>query len=259
MIEVRKLSVALQSGPVLLSDISFDVTAPQLIGVYGANGSGKSTLLKAIQGSDSVGCVRQGEVWYSDKVENLELRLDHLPPEDKAAYIQRFQSEIQSAFHMSVIDILNVSEALLGARVGFTVQDVMDLCGVAELSSRSLSTLSEGERQLVLLSQAVLHPSKLLLLDETFSKIDVVNIHVVGNVLRQLVRNGVTVLLVSHDINFLTEFSDRLLFMKNGKVCYDGDIEDALTPEKLDLIFPGVYPEIVRSSKSGKLKVFFTK
>jgi len=103
----------------------------------------------------------------------------------------------------------------------------------------------------------LLQPCHFILFDETFSKIDPSFLDYVGKALRLLVQSGTSVMVVSHDLNFLSEWVDRLMLIHSGRVLSLGTFEEVVHPENLSLLFPQSNPELVRSSRTGKLKVLF--
>lgn len=219
MMQVRNLSYHYKGGPAVLKDVCFDVEPGQLLAVLGNNGVGKSTLLKCfnhILRPDSGQVLLDGE--------DL-LRMSHREVAKRVAFVSQNVPNTQ----MTVHDVV-----MLGRRPymtwGFTgedhaiVHDAMDRLGVDTMRGRFLNQLSGGEKQKVMLARALAQQPKALLLDEPTSALDIQNQYHVLRLVRDICHNdGITAIVVIHDLNLALQFCDRFLLMKDGEVYRYGD------------------------------------
>ena len=219
MIQVKNIHYHYKGNPEVLHDVSFGLEQGRLLAILGNNGAGKSTLLKCfnrILSPDSGSIELDGE------------DLIQLPPREVAKRVA-FVSQSVPDTQMTVHDIV-----MLGRRPymkwGFTeadhaiVHDAMDRLGVEELRGRFLSQLSGGEKQKVMLARALAQQPKLLLLDEPTSALDIQNQYQVLKMVRQICHSdGITAIMVIHDLNLALRFCDSFLLMKGGRVCREGD------------------------------------
>ena len=219
MIQVKNLSYHYKGCPEVLKDISFEIEPGTIVAILGNNGAGKSTLLKCfnhILKPDS------GEVLLDG--ENL-LTLSSREVAKRMAFVSQSVPDTQ----MTVHDVV-----MLGHRPymkwGFTendhaiVHNAMDRLGLDAMRGRFLNQLSGGEKQKVMLARALAQQPKALLLDEPTSALDIQNQYQVLKLVREICHNdGITAIVVIHDLNLALRFCDRFLLMKDGQVYRYGD------------------------------------
>ena len=219
MMEVQNLSYRYKGSPELLRDVSFSLEAGQLLAILGNNGAGKSTLLKCfnhILTPDSGLVLLDGEDLLAQSPREVAKRV-------------AFVSQSIPGTRMTVHDAV-----MLGRRPymkwGFTEKDheivhrAMDRLGVEALRGRFLDQLSGGERQKVMLARALAQEPKVLLLDEPTSALDLRNQYGVLRLVRELChQDGMTAVVVIHDLNLALRFCDRFLLLKDGRICRQGD------------------------------------
>ncbi len=138
------------------------------------------------------------------------------------------------------------------------IRAAMEDCHCWTYKDQDLATLSGGEKQLVALARAIAQGSKIILLDESFSKMDLHHQSTMGSLLRKLAKEGRTFILVSHDVNLAAEFSDRAVLLVKGSKSAEGKIESVLS----DVHFKSAYPEaqiaIGKNPYTGAPQVFFS-
>ncbi|APS00359.1 amino acid ABC transporter ATP-binding protein [Pajaroellobacter abortibovis] len=188
-------------GHRVLEGVSLEVQPNRIVGLAGPSGGGKSTLLRCIQGLDTLDA---GQIICSGR----------------PGFI--FQ-DFQLFPHMTVL--ANVTYAL--EKVGRNANarelglSLLKQLGLREKTDRFPHQLSGGQKQRVALARTLaIHPD-LLLCDEPTSGLDVSSIQDVIDLLRSVHKMGVTMLIASHDLDFLTQMSDRLLVLKKGKIVAD--------------------------------------
>lgn len=208
----------------IVEDITFDVSAGELVAIMGKNGAGKSTLLDLIAGlrRPSAGTVelsgRPLESWHSAERARM---VGHLP--------QSVPSELPFTVEQVVLmgrypyaDRWFESDADREA-----VATAMSRCQCAEFAERRVSTLSGGERQRVLLAACLAQDPKLLLLDEPGAFLDIEQQLYCYSLLRDEAARGTTCLTVTHDLNLALAFCTRLIILAGGAIAYDLTVEDA--------------------------------
>ncbi len=219
MMEVKNLCYRYKGGPDLLQDVSFSVEPGQFLAILGNNGVGKSTLLKCI---NHILKPDAGQVLL-DGTDLLSLSNREVA--QKVAFVSQTVPNTQ----MTVHDVV-----MLGRRPymkwGFTeadhaiVHDAMHRLDVEDMRGRFLNELSGGERQKVTLARALAQQPKLLLLDEPTSALDIQNQYHVMKLVRGICHSdGISAIMVIHDLNLALRFCDRFLLMKNGRVYRCGD------------------------------------
>lgn len=217
----------------VLNDISVTVEEGEFFIIIGPNGSGKTSLLKT-----AFGAVRpqQGEV----RILGRPLR----------AYSGRKLAQVVAVVPQAApADIpFTVAEVVLMGRsphlpwLGLerqqdreTARRAMQFTHVAHLAGRRLEHLSAGERQRVLIARAICQQPRLLVLDEPTSALDLAHQVQIMDLLAELRSDeGVTVVMVSHDLNLAALYADRLLLMKEGNVVSMGEPAQVLTFDTLE-------------------------
>ena len=217
MLNIEKLSYHYKGGPSVLENVSFQVQDGSFLAILGNNGVGKSTLLKCfnkILTPDSGSVTLDGE------------ELLKLPARDLARKVA-FVAQTVPSTQMTVHDMV-----MLGRKPymqwNFTerdheiVHEAMDRLEISHLRGRFLSQLSGGERQKVMLARALAQQPKVLLLDEPTSSLDIQNQYQVLEIVREICKkDGITAIVVIHDLNLALRFCDRFVLMRQGREILD--------------------------------------
>lgn len=248
--EVRQLSFAYGerrfpasggSADWVVNGLDCSVPEGEIFGVIGPNGSGKSSLLKVLAGlvQPQEGTVRLfGE------------RLDAVPRDSIARQVAYMPQDLSSDFPFSVLDMVLMGRFpyrqrgmwnLLGWEHGAdlsVVEHAMAQADVTHLADREMSTLSAGERQRVLLARALAQEPRVLLLDEPTAHLDLQHQLDVCRILKRVHSQlGMTVLLVSHDINLASQYCDHILMMKGGRRICLGSPEEVINQSNLSQVY----------------------
>lgn len=214
-----------------LSYSSFAVGAGELVAVVGPNGAGKSTMFKALAGFvDHEGdVVVHGEhchhlertaIAYIPQQADLDLRFPITVGEVVLAGRRRFHGR---RMHATNADIAHVAACLTQ----------VDLAG---METRSLSTLSGGQVQRVLLARALAQEADVLLLDEALSGVDTRHTEELIALFADLCSKGTSILVSTHDLGLVRARFSRCLAV-NGRIMGDGSPETELTGQKLEALF----------------------
>src|SRR5260370_40191215 len=134
------------------------------------------------------------------------------------------------------------------------VQEALDAVEATAYADRAVGRLSGGEQQRLLLAQALLGQSRLLLLDEPLASLDLRNQNAIAQLVAQVARERkIAVLLVSHDVNPLLPFTDRVLYVAQGQIAI-GKLDEIITTEHLTQMYDAPV-EVIRDSR-GRVLVF---
>ncbi len=210
LIECKNLKMG-YDGDVVFDGLSFEVNNGDYLCIVGENGSGKSTLMKGMLGLiNPLG----GSISYGESLRRN--CIGYLPQ----------QNNIQNDFPSSVYEVV-LSGTLNQRMLPFytkkqkqTALDNMDKIGISDLKNRSFQELSGGQRQRVLLARALSATTSLLILDEPLTGLDPLACQDLYDLVSQLNRGGITVVMVSHDINSAVNHANHILHLSDGGYFY---------------------------------------
>jgi iron complex transport system ATP-binding protein len=230
IVAVRQASFAYDLARPVLKSLSFEVEPGDLVGVVGPNGSGKSTLLDLI---DGILAPSAGEVLVKGRPTRQYRRRDIA--REVALVPQHFALE----FDLTVRDVVEMGAYCRGAECSppSAAAAALGKLGIAELAERRFPELSGGEKQMVVLAQALVQNAGVLLLDEPASSLDVSHQLALFELLQELNADGLTVICVLHDLNLALTYFDRLLVLSEGAIAAWGPTEQALSPEVLEAVY----------------------
>ncbi|UEQ06664.1 amino acid ABC transporter ATP-binding protein [Halomonas profundus] len=209
----------------VLNDIDLTIVPGEVVVIIGASGSGKSTLIRCINGLEEF---QTGNL----VVDNNEL----LPHGKSTQALQTIRTEVGMVFqqfnlfpHLSVID--NVTLAPMKVR-GLSRDDavsnakrLLDRVGIADQADKYPSQLSGGQQQRVALARALAMEPRLMLFDEPTSALDPEMIGEVLDAMRELAKEGMTMVIVTHEMGFAREVADRVIFIHKGEITEQGPPE----------------------------------
>jgi iron complex transport system ATP-binding protein len=229
LVALKEVDFAYDERPVLRR-ISFSLEPGDFVGIVGPNGSGKSTLVDLI---DGIYQPAAGEVLVKGKPTRQYRRRDMA--REVALVPQHFDLD----FDLAVREVVEMGAYCLGKDPAVCGDPELTLArlGVADLASRRFSELSGGEKQLVVLAQALMQQAPLLLLDEPASALDVSHQLRLFDLLKELNADGLTVLCILHDLNLALHYFDKLLVLSDGEVAAFGPPDDVLRPEVVEAVY----------------------
>ena len=220
----------------VLKGVSLKIKKGEFLGLIGPNGSGKTTLLRSMS---KILTPRRGKVLYRGKdiakisAKKLAQRIAVVPQlsvftfsftvEDfvllgRIPYLPRFYLERKE-------DYLAAEEA-------------MRLTKTLSFRERRINELSEGEKQRVVIARSLAQNPELLLLDEPAAHLDIRYQLEVFNLLRQLNQEkGITIVLVSHDLNLASQYASRLVLVNGGKIFSEGRPSEVITEENIQKVY----------------------
>ena len=228
-------------GRTVLADASFSINAGEFIGVLGPNGAGKTTLMRAILGllPPSAGTVRV----FGRQPERGDRQIGYLP-------------QLRTVLpDLRVRGLDFIGSSLHGERWGLPslkradramIDDTLAAIGARELANRPLCDMSGGERQRLLLAQALIGSPKLLLLDEPLISLDARHQEVAIGFVRQVCRErSITVLFSAHELNQLLGTLDRVLYLGNKQAVL-GTVDEVVSAPVLSRLY-GTEIEVLRA------------
>jgi iron complex transport system ATP-binding protein len=233
--QVQQLSFRYGAVPVL-QGIAFVTTAGEIIGIIGPNGSGKTTLLKLLS---AILKPETGEI----KFEGVDIR--RWSRHDLAQKVAVVPQETIFLYPYTVLEIVLMGRAPFTSLLGFDrpedlqiARESLEQVGLLSMADRPIQALSGGERQMVIIARALTQQPKVLLLDEPTAYLDIRHQQKIYNLLTRLNKeHGLTVVVVSHDLNLAGQYCHRLMMLSEGKTVADGTPEKVLTKERIEAVY----------------------
>ncbi|MGW6659556.1 amino acid ABC transporter ATP-binding protein [Rhodococcus sp. NPDC055024] len=239
---VRVESISKSFGKIeVLKGIDFRVSAGEVVCLIGPSGSGKSTLLYCLNHLEKPD---SGCIWIDDSVVGYDVRGTKLH-ERKNSAICRSRADIGMVFqhfnlfpHMTVLE--NLIEApcqVLKIEKEIAVERAMRLLGRVGLTEKASAyprQLSGGQQQRVAIARALCMEPKLMLFDEPTSALDPELVGEVLAAMKDLAQSGMTMVIVTHEMNFARDVADRVVFMSDGYIVEQGPAREVITNPKED-------------------------
>ncbi len=218
LVELRNVRKSFGTN-LVLDDVDLSIESGEAVVIAGPSGSGKSTMLRCINGLEQID---SGSVTFDGK---------QIDPRSKA--INRIRADIGMVFqqfnlfpHKTVLEnitlapvkVKGVEPAVAEARA----RELLQTVGIPEKADASPADLSGGQQQRVAIARALAMDPKLMLFDEPTSALDPEMIREVLDVMRDLARGGMTMVVVTHEMGFAREVCDRLVFIDEGRIVEQG-------------------------------------
>jgi ABC-type cobalamin/Fe3+-siderophores transport system ATPase subunit len=221
----------------IVRDASFRLQQGTITGIVGPNGSGKTTILRLLNG---ILTPRSGEVMLGGerslagmKRKDISRHIAMVPQNGGLYYYQTvFQFAIQGRSpHLSLLGF----ESSLDEQIAL---EALEMTQLTPYLNARVSEISGGEKQRLLLARALAQQTRILLLDEFTANLDInYQVELMRLVQRITREQNLATLIVSHEINLMGAFCDRILLMTQGKIRHQGSVQEALTEDHLKQIF----------------------
>ena len=206
----------------VLKDISFDVEEGEVVCLIGPSGSGKSTLLR---------CLNRLEEKQGGNINILGTDLDEVKN------LNAFRQNIGMVFqhfnlfpNYTVLENMTIAPTMLKGmkkeEANAMAEKLLDRVGLLDKKNVYPVTLSGGQKQRVAIARALCMQPQVMLFDEPTSALDPEMVGEVLNVMKDLARDGMTMLIVTHEMGFAREVADRILFMDDGYIMEEGTPEE---------------------------------
>lgn len=220
----------------VLDGITLPIVEGEIIGILGPNGCGKTTLLRNLNRnlSPDSGCVLLDGKDISEVSKKEIARSIAVVPQT---------NEIQFAF--TVRDIVAMGRMPFQSMMGgaspddeMIVDDAIERTGLSDYADRRINTMSGGERQRVIIARAIAQRPRILLMDEPTLHLDISTQFDTLDLVSRLSReNGMTVVIVSHDLPMVARYCDRIVMLSKHRIYSVGTLEETLTPEAMRDVF----------------------
>jgi cell division transport system ATP-binding protein len=227
VIRLYKVCKEFPGNRVALRDVSFDVTAGEMVLLTGPSGCGKSLLIKILFGAESP---TDGQGIVNGR--NLA-RLDGQALAALRRELGVVSQASQLVDRLCVLDNIALAAEVAGeirAEARARAATVLDMVGLSDMAEAPAYVLSAGERQRVGLARALVNRPSLLLADEPTSSLDPDAAEQIITLLKEVHRDGTTVLVATHDEDALASFDCRTLMMYQGRVFEEDDARIASSP-----------------------------
>lgn len=235
-ISVSDVTVRYNNGHTAIHNVSFQLQGGTTCALVGVNGSGKSTLFKSLMGLISP---QQGQIRLYDQTIKKALK------QNLIAYVPQSE-EVDWQFPVSVYDVVMMGRYgymnLLRIPTALDKQEVkqaMARLDISHLAQRQIGELSGGQKKRVFLARALAQKSKIILLDEPFTGVDVKTEIAIMALLTQLRQEGYLILVSTHNLGTIPDYCDQVL-MINRTILAQGSTESTFTQKNLELVFGGV-------------------
>ncbi|MGQ4328702.1 amino acid ABC transporter ATP-binding protein [Streptomyces hayashii] len=215
----------------VLHDVSLTVGRGEVVVVISPSGSGKSTLCRAIN--------------RLEPIASGTITLDGQPLPEEGRSLARLRSEVGMVFqsfnlfaHKTVLQNVSLGQVKVRRRkkdeADRRSRELLDRVGLADQADKYPAQLSGGQQQRVAIARALAMDPKALLFDEPTSALDPEMINEVLEVMRQLARDGMTMVVVTHEMGFARSAANRVLFMADGRIVEDRTPEEFFTDPRSD-------------------------
>jgi glutamate transport system ATP-binding protein len=215
----------------VLTDIDLTITRGEVVVVIGPSGSGKSTLCRCINRLEPI---QKGRIAIDGKV---------LPEEGKD--LARLRSEVGMVFqsfnlfaHKSILDNVTLGpikvRKLSKEKARIRAKELLDRVGIGEQADKFPAQLSGGQQQRVAIARALAMDPKVMLFDEPTSALDPEMINEVLDVMTQLAKDGMTMVVVTHEMGFARRAANRVVFMDGGHIVEETTPEEFFTNPSSD-------------------------
>jgi polar amino acid transport system ATP-binding protein len=212
-----------------LNDVSLYVGRGEVLFIFGPSGGGKSTLLR---------CINQLE-----KVDEGEIVVDNIVVTDPDADLDLLRSEVGMVFqlfnlfpHLTVLQNITIAQEKVRGwpkeQAIETAHRLLRRVGLPEKAHAYPEQLSGGQKQRVAIARALAMNPQIMLFDEPTSALDAEMIREVLDVMVELAREGMTMLVVSHEMGFAKAAAHRMIFLADGRVIEEGSVEQIFTAPK---------------------------
>lgn len=217
----------------VIKDVSFSIEPGSFVSIIGPNGSGKSTLLKTI---NNLYKPNSGSIFlYGMDISSYKKR-------DIAKKVALVPQDTNIDYDFTVEDIVMMGRHPYKKRFETEdekdhkiVNESLELTNTLNLKDRAINQISGGERQRALIAKAIAQKPTIILLDEPTSNLDINHQMDVLNLLKKLnEENGLTVVLVIHDINLACRYSDKIILLNKGEILGIGEPKDVITVENME-------------------------
>jgi len=233
MVEINALHKSYGTHPVL-NGLSLNIEKGKITSFVGANGTGKSTLLSIIARFIKA---NSGEIFLEGQ------RIDSIKDFDMAKKVAVLKQTNNTHIKLSIRELVSFgrfphSKGRLTDEDKAAIDQAIQYLALEEIQHKNIDEVSGGQRQLAFIAMVVAQDTDYILLDEPLNNLDMKHSVQIMKTLRRLVdERNKTIILVIHDINFASCYSDNIVALKNGNVWKHGTASEMINPENLKEVF----------------------
>lgn len=235
-VQLNRVTASYHESHPVLRDLSLEIESGDMLGLLGPNGAGKSTLFAVLSG-----LLRP----VSGTVNLFGRELHRIPPAERARLVAVVPQDLDIPVAYTVEELVMMGRTASmgrlsspGAEDRQSVERALVYTDVADIRRTPLNELSGGERQRAIVAMALAQEPRMILMDEATSHLDINHRLEIMQLVERLNRDdGVTVLMISHDLQIAAEFSRRLLLLDQGRLVADGTPAAVLTEDTLRKVY----------------------
>jgi zinc/manganese transport system ATP-binding protein len=226
-LDVQDISIHLD-GKSILDNMSFQIKTGEFIGILGPNGAGKTTLFRVLL---QLIKPKSGKVIF---INRKKTAIGYVPQS------RQIDPDLPMlAWDFVCLGLPHPLRPWLNRKDKESVSEALELSGATPFARKSIGQLSGGERQRVFLAQALVSHPQILLLDEPTSNLDPGAQEAMASVVNSICRmRQISVLLISHDVNLINRYADRILYITHGKYAL-GTVNEVMQTEVLQQLYGG--------------------
>ena len=215
----------------VLKDVSLAVPSGQVVVVLGPSGSGKSTLCRTIN--------------RLEPIDSGSIAIDGVPLPEEGKALTKLRAEVGMVFqsfnlfaHLTILENVMLApvkvRGLAKSAARELAEKLLGRVGISEQANKHPAQLSGGQQQRVAIARALAMSPKVMLFDEPTSALDPEMVGEVLDVMASLAKEGMTMVVVTHEMGFARKAADRVVFMADGKIVEDSDPQSFFTAPKSD-------------------------
>jgi iron complex transport system ATP-binding protein len=223
------------SGEHALYDIHMEIPAHQVTAILGQNGAGKSTLTDMLLGWRSPD---------SGTIELFEKPIGSYPKRERGKLMSLVPQNEPIQFSFTLLDYVLFGRAPYIPQLASPTEEdreialsALETVRLGISPQRSVTSLSGGERQLLMLARAIAQQPRIILLDEPTSSLDPGNTAGVASLIRELKQMGMTVVYTTHDPNFVSDTADQVAMLKHGRLVSMEETASSLSSQRLSALY----------------------
>ena len=214
-----------------LSDVSFTLNEGEVVCLIGPSGSGKSTLCRTICGLE---IADEGKIYYDDRLIDFKNEADNAYVYSKIGFVfQHFNLfphlTVRQNMILAPMKVLKMSEKEANEKA----LKLLEKVGLADKLDNYPSQLSGGQKQRVAIARSLMMEPKIMMFDEPTSALDPEMVKEVLMVMKDLCDKGMTMLVVTHEMNFAKNVASRIVFLEGGKIIEENNPTDFFTNPKM--------------------------
>lgn len=222
IITIENVSKTFDGGVQAVKDFSSNIRRSEVLVVMGPSGSGKSTLLRCLNGLE--------------EPDSGTIIVDGIPLDDNKRHRMEIRKEVGMVFqsfnlfpHLTALENVNLAQMRVRKKSKEKAtkmsMEMLDKVGIAQKANSYPAQLSGGQQQRVAIARALAMMPKVMLFDEPTSALDPEMIGEVLDVMKNLAREGMTMVCVTHEMGFAKEVSDWIIFMDGGQIVETGTVD----------------------------------